>query len=75
MGLRVSDQQLADTIQSEVAPAMGGKFDLNTYQMILAQQGMTVADFENSQRESMLASRLENLESQSLIVSEAGCQG
>ncbi len=70
MGLRVSDQELADNIQAEVAPAMGGKFDLNTYQMLLAQQGMTVADFENSQRESMLASRLENLESQSLIVSE-----
>lgn len=70
MGLRVSDQELADAIQAEVAPAMGGKLDLNTYQMLLAQQGMTVADFENSQRESMLASRLENLESQSLIVSE-----
>jgi peptidyl-prolyl cis-trans isomerase D len=70
MGLRISDQQLADTIQGQVSAAMGGKFDLDTYQRILAQQGMTVADFENSQRDALLASRLENLESQSLIVSE-----
>ncbi len=70
MGLRISDQQLADTILAEVTPAMGGAFDKNTYQALLAQQGMTVADFENSQRDGLLASRLENLESQSLIVSE-----
>jgi peptidyl-prolyl cis-trans isomerase D len=70
MGLSVSDQELGDKIQSEVAPALGGKFDLQMYQSILAQQGMTVADFEKEQREALLGARLENAELQSLIVSD-----
>ncbi len=70
MGLNVSDQELGDKIQSEVAPALGGKFDLQVYQSILAQQGMTVADFEKEQREAILGARLENTELQSLIVSD-----
>ncbi len=70
MGLRVSDQELGDSIQSELAAAMGGKFDMNIYQAVLAQQGMTTADFEKSRREAMLGSRLENLESQSLIITD-----
>ncbi len=71
MGFRISDAELADRIQSEVAPALGGKFDFQTYQSILAQQGMTVNDFEKEQREAMLGSRLENAESQALIISDA----
>ncbi len=70
MGLNVSDQELGDKIQAEVAPALGGKFDLRIYQSILAQQGMTVSDFEKEQRESILGARLENAELQSLIVSD-----
>src|SRR5581483_3278555 len=70
MGLNVSDQVLGDKIQSEVAPALGGKFDLQVYQSILAQQGMTVADFENQQRDELLGARLEKAELQSLIVSD-----
>ncbi len=70
LGFRVSDQELGDRIQSEVAPALGGKFDLQTYQQVLAQQGMSVGDFEKEQREAMLGTRLENVEMQSLIVSD-----
>jgi peptidyl-prolyl cis-trans isomerase D len=70
MGLSVSDQELGDAIQAELAPAMGGKFDLNIYQLLLQQQGMTVADFENQRREAILGTRLENLEAQSLIISD-----
>ncbi len=71
MGFAISDAELADRIQAEVAPALGGKFDFQTYQSILAQQGMTIADFEKEQREAMLGARLENAESQSLIISDA----
>ncbi len=71
MGLNVSDQELGDKIQSEVAPALGGKFDLQIYQSLLAQQGMTVADFENQTREELLSTRLETAELQSLIISDA----
>ena len=71
MGFQVSDQELGDAIQAQVAPALGGKFDLQVYQSILAQQGMTVSDFEKEQRDAMLGARLENAEIQSLIVSDA----
>lgn len=70
MGLRVSDAEVGDTIVNEFAPQMGGKFDTNLYQAWLSQQGLTPAEFEQSQRESMLAGRLETLEMQSLIVSD-----
>ncbi|HEY7209040.1 MAG TPA: peptidyl-prolyl cis-trans isomerase [Bryobacteraceae bacterium] len=70
MGLHISDQELGDRIQAEVAPALGGKFDLQVYQQALAAQGMSIAAFENEQREAMLAARLEQTELQSLIVSD-----
>jgi peptidyl-prolyl cis-trans isomerase D len=70
MGLSVSDQELADSIEAEVAPATGGKFNMQIYQELLAQQGLTPADFENERRQSMLVSRLQNLQAQSLIVSD-----
>lgn len=71
MGLQVSDQELADTIQNEFTTQVGSKFDMETYRQILSQQGLTIPDFEARQREGMLASRLENLELQSMIVSDA----
>jgi peptidyl-prolyl cis-trans isomerase D len=70
IGLRVSDQDLGDAIQTEFSAATGGKFDLNVYQMVLEQQGMTVADYEKERREAMLGSRLETLELGALVVSD-----
>lgn len=70
MGLKVSDQELGDSIENEFAAQLGGKFDMNIYRSVLSQQGLTEREFEERQRESMLASRLENLEMQSLIVSD-----
>jgi peptidyl-prolyl cis-trans isomerase D len=71
LGLTVSDQELADTLQSEFAPQMGGKFDMDLYKNFLSQQGLTPAQFEQQQRDTMLAQRLEALERQSLVVSDA----
>ncbi len=71
LGLKVSDQELADSLQSEFAPQMGGKFDLDLYKSFLAQQGLTPSQFEEQQRESMLAQRLEALERQSMLVSDS----
>ncbi|MFL6350853.1 MAG: peptidylprolyl isomerase [Bryobacteraceae bacterium] len=70
IGLRVSDQELGDAIQAEFSSEVGGKFDLNVYQMVLEQQGMTVADYEKQRREAMLGSRLETLELGALVVSD-----
>lgn len=71
IGLRVSDEELGDAIQSGFAAQTGGKFDQQMYQMFVTQQGMTVAEFERQQREDMLAMQLENLERQSILVSDA----
>ncbi len=71
MGLKVSDQELADAIQNEFSSQVGGKFDMSVYQQVLAQQGLTIPDFEARQREGMMASRLETMELQSIIVSDA----
>jgi peptidyl-prolyl cis-trans isomerase D len=73
MGLRVSDQELGDAIQSEFSQAFG-KWDLNMYEQVLAQQGMTVPDFERQRREAILGMRLETLEMQSLVVSDQEAQ-
>ncbi len=70
MGIRISDQELGDAIEAEFAPELGGKFDLKTYQMILSQQDMTPADYEKERRQMMLAARLENIEMQSMFVSD-----
>jgi len=71
MGLTISDQELADSIQAEFAAQMGGKFDMHIYEAYIAQQGMTPTAFENEQRDLMLSTRLENLERQSLVISDA----
>jgi peptidyl-prolyl cis-trans isomerase D len=72
LGISVSDAELADLIRADMSRALGGtNFDLSLYQAALAQQGMTVADFEHKQRVDYLASRFESLELQSIVVSEA----
>jgi peptidyl-prolyl cis-trans isomerase D len=71
MGLTLSDDELADTIQAEFAPQMGGKFDKQMYLGYINQIGMTPASFENEQRDMILGSRLEELEKQSLVISDA----
>ncbi len=70
VGLRVSDQELGDAIQAEFASELGGKFDMSIYQAVLAEQGMTVPDYEKQRREAMLGMRLETLELGSLVVSD-----
>ena len=75
MGIRVSDQALGNSIEAEFAPELGGKFNLQIYQSVLAQQGLTATGYENEKRDMMLGARLENLEMQSLVVSDADAKG
>jgi peptidyl-prolyl cis-trans isomerase D len=70
MGFRISDDELASAIQQQFVSALGRNFDMKTYEMILAEQGLTPEQFESQQRESMLAARLENLEAQSAVVTD-----
>jgi peptidyl-prolyl cis-trans isomerase D len=71
MGLTISDTELGDSIEAGFAPQMGGTFDKDQYERFLAQQGMTPATFEKEERDSMLASRLDQMERQALVVSDA----
>ena len=71
MGLTISDTELGDAIENGFAAQMGGAFDKERYQQALAQEGLTPAVFESQQRDSMLAARLDNLEQQSMVVSDA----
>jgi peptidyl-prolyl cis-trans isomerase D len=70
MGLTVSDDELGDAIEAAFAAQTGGKFDQKVYEGFLAQQGLTVTDFEKQQRDAMLGGQLETLERQALVVSD-----
>lgn len=70
MGLHISDEELADSIQKQFTAALGRSFDMTTYQQILAQQDLTPQEFEREQRETMLAAKLEQLEAQAAVVTD-----
>ena len=70
VGLTVSDQELANSIQAEYASQLGGPFDMTRYEAALSSQGLTPTQYEKERREEMLAQRLDALETQSLVVSE-----
>ena len=74
MGLAISDDELAGSIQRMMAPQMGGKFDKNLYAATLQERGFTIPQFENFLRVNMLAARYDEIASQSLIVTDAEAQ-
>lgn len=70
MGIKVSDQDLADSIQATYVSQVGSAFDPTMYQRIIESQGMTVPAFEQQQRENMLVARLEALETQAIVITD-----
>lgn len=70
MGLRVSDEEISQTVQSQVAPALGGKFTMDGYQALLQQNGLTPDIYEGQLREDMLATRLQQIQAQAIVVTE-----
>ncbi|HEX4770193.1 MAG TPA: peptidyl-prolyl cis-trans isomerase [Bryobacteraceae bacterium] len=70
MGIRVTDQELGDSIQQQYSSSVGTAFDPALYQRIVESQGMTVPAFEKQQRELMLVSRLEALETQAIVITD-----
>lgn len=74
MGLTISNEELADAIVTGFAPQMGGKFDQRAYEGALAQEGWTATQFEDQQRDLMLAQRLDAMERQSIVISDAEAQ-
>jgi peptidyl-prolyl cis-trans isomerase D len=68
MGITVSDQELADSI--DVQLGKGQPLSPAAYSAMLAEQGLTVSQFEHQQLESFESARLEEIDSQSLPVSD-----
>ncbi len=60
-GIKVTDQEVASAIQRERMFANEqGKFDINRYQAILANQGINPKAYEESRREEMTVAKVQN---------------
>jgi peptidyl-prolyl cis-trans isomerase D len=68
--LRVSDEELVQSIRSTPAFQSGGVFDHRRYQQILSLNRMTPEIFELNQRDSLLIDKLVRLVTDSVKVSE-----
>ncbi len=70
LGFRVSDKELAETIQSIPAFKRNGAFDNDAYHRIISQLHMTPEDFEQDYRDSMLIENLRLFVTDKVKVSE-----
>jgi peptidyl-prolyl cis-trans isomerase D len=61
LGLSVSNEELRETIESIPAFQVNGQFDERNYQRVLRLNRMTPEEFEQSQRENLLISKIVNL--------------
>lgn len=73
LGFQVSDADVANAIRSMVPSLFpNGQFvGAGAYSAMLAQQNMSIADFEKEMRRSVLASRLREIALQGAVVSPA----
>ena len=70
MGITVSDDELRIALFSQKAFSTGGKFDPNLYRRYLQQQGKSPETFENEIRTDRMLSKLQNLVTDFVKVSE-----
>jgi peptidyl-prolyl cis-trans isomerase D len=68
MGFRVSDEETAEAIRSMLAQYFPGEIKREDYQRFLAQQGMTVEQFEHNVRRNLLMLRLQNIALEGAVV-------
>ncbi len=75
MGLTVSDQDIADSLQAAFTAQNGGKFDPDRYKEFLSnveqQNGLTAEQILDGERDDRLAAQLDALERKSIVVSDA----
>ena len=70
-GLRVSDAELIEKVQTYPVFQVNGQFDHARYLQVLRLSRLTPADFEQNQREDLLLGKLENLIKDGVQVTEA----
>jgi peptidyl-prolyl cis-trans isomerase D len=68
MGLRVSEEEVANAIKSMLPNVFQGGFNKQLYAGFLAQQNLTIPEFESNVRKQMQLVKLRNLVMEGLIV-------
>lgn len=70
IGLKISDAELQEAIQSVPAFISAGAFDMERYRGVLDQFQLTPQQFEDQQRQEMIRERLYNLITENVFVTE-----
>jgi peptidyl-prolyl cis-trans isomerase D len=68
MGFSISEEELGNALRSMLGNILQGGFDKERYTAFLAQQNMTVADFEGNVRKQMLLTKLRNIVLEGVVV-------
>ncbi len=70
IGLKVSDDETATAIRSTLPPQLfkDGKVDTNMYASVLAEQNMTISQFESEMARSVLVARLRQVIAEGTVV-------
>jgi peptidyl-prolyl cis-trans isomerase D len=71
LGLQVSNTDLRRTIAAERAFQFGGQFDMQTYEAVLAENGMTPPEFESLRRTELTMKLLLDMVTQAVLLSDA----
>ncbi len=67
----MSNTDLRRTIAAERAFQFGGQFDMQTYEAVLAENGMTPPEFESLRRTELTMKLLRDMVTQAVLVSDA----
>ncbi len=71
LGLRVSDEELKDSIMKMNVFHKEGRFDRALYERVLASNRMNVSDFERAQRKELLIDKMKRIVKDSVSVTDA----
>ncbi len=75
MGIRVSEEEVANAIKSMLPNIFQGGFNKELYAGFLSQQGLTIPEFEANVRKQMQLVKLRNLVMEGLIVTADEIEG
>ena len=70
LGISISDEALQDKITKEPVFQRDGQFDFDTYQDVLRNANLLPAEYENDERDSMIAETLRNMIDSGVQVSD-----
>jgi peptidyl-prolyl cis-trans isomerase D len=70
LGISISDVALQDKIAKEAAFQRDGQFDFDTYQDVLRENNLLPAEYENAERDRMIADTLRNMIDNGVQVSD-----